>query len=148
MLFSKDNLFVAVNKYVYVFSVKHQYQGVLEEHKHRITALAEAQGKLWTASRDASIRLWEIVENKRVCVSVIENAHDEQVNCLAVAGDLQVISGGADSKIKSRSVKGLQLSREREFIKMHESDVECVHWVVKTKNLWAASLDKSVSIWS
>jgi len=150
--FSKDNLFVAINRYVFVFSSKqpHQYQGVLEEHKNRITALVEAQGKLWTASRDSSIRLWEITPDKRVCLSALENAHEDQVNCLLVAGNLQVISGGADSKIKSRSAKVQQLSREREkeFQSAHENEIECLHWVPKTKNLWVASLDKNVSIWS
>jgi len=154
MLFSKENLFLAFNKYVFVFSSKqpYQYQGVLEDHKNRITAMVEVQGKLWTASRDSSIRVWEIVGDRRVCLSALENAHEDQVNCLVVAGNLQVISGGADSKIKSRSAKVHQLSRERErefqSQAAHETAIECLHWVPKTKNLWVASLDKTVTIWS
>jgi len=113
--------------------------------------MVEAQGKLWTASRDASIRQWEIIGDKRVCLSSLENAHEEHVSCLAVAGNLQVISGGADSKIKRRSAKVL-LSRDREteFQSTHENQIECLHWVAcgKIKHLWVASADKSITIWS
>jgi len=151
MLFSKDNLFLAIHRFVFVFAKQpHHFQGVLDDHKNHITSMVEAQGKLWTASRDASIRQWEIKEDKRVCLSSLENAHEEQVTCLAVAGNLQVISGGADSKIKRRSAK-VQLSRDKEieFQSNHENQIECIYWACgKSKYLWVASVDKSITIWS
>jgi len=150
--YSRDHLFIAVNKFVFIFSSKgnHQFQHVLDDHKSRITAMVEAQGRLWTASKDSSIRLWEISDTKKVCLSTLENAHDEEnVSSLAVVGNQQVISGGGD-KLRSRSTKSNSLirEREREFQTIHDHGIDCLLWIPKTKYLWVSSLDKSISIWS
>uniref|UniRef100_A0A6B2L0Z3 Uncharacterized protein n=1 Tax=Arcella intermedia TaxID=1963864 RepID=A0A6B2L0Z3_9EUKA len=147
--FTKDYLLIALNKFVFVFSHKYQYQGVFEEHKNRVTSVLDVKGKIWSSSRDSSICIWEVTGDKRTCLSTLEQAHEEQVNCLAVAGD-DVVSGGADSKIKYRNAKTTQLNKEkeRELPSQHNNYIECMHWVSKTKNLWVASLDKTLSIWS
>jgi len=151
--FSKDYLFIAINKYIFIFSKanNHAYHGVLDEHKSRITAIVESRGKVWTASRDCSIRLWEISDTKKAsCLSALENAHDGEVLCMAIVGNQQVISGGADFKIRSRSAKSNTLDREREkeFKGIHDNYIECLFWEQKSKYLWVSSLDKSISIWS
>jgi len=141
---------VAINKFIFIFSKNnHQYQGVLDEHKSRITAIVESPGKLWTASRDGSIRLWEISDTRK-CLGTLENAHDGEVLCMAVVGNQQVISGGVDCKIRSRSTKFNTLDREREkeFQNIHDNYIECLFWQPKSKHLWVSSLDKSISIWS
>jgi len=150
--FSKENVFIAINKFIFIFSkaINHTYQGVLDEHKSRITAIVESRGKLWTASQDSSIRLWEISEGKKACSSTLENAHDGLVLCMTVVGNQLVISGGGDGKIRSRSTKFNTLERENEkelFQVIHEGYIECLFWQPKSKVLWVSSLDKSISIW-
>jgi len=145
ILFSKDNLFIVINRFVFVFSAKqpHQYQGLLDDHKQRITAIVETQGKLWTASREC-IRQWEIVGDKRVCLSTLENVHE---GFLVAVGNLQIISGGSDCKIKSRSAKE-KLSRDREKeIQTLESPIDFLHWVAKSKQLWVAT-SENLTMWS
>jgi len=149
--FSKDYMFIAINKYIFIFSkANHAYHGVLDEHKSRITSIVESRGKVWTASRDSSIRLWEISETKKACLSTLENAHDGEVSCMTIVGNQQVISGGSDCKIRSRTTKGntLDRDREKEFQGIHDSYIECLFYQQKSKFLWVSSLDKSISIWS
>jgi len=149
--FSKEFIFIAISKFIFIFfKNNHQYQGVLDEHKSRITAIVESPGKIWTASRDASIRLWDISESKRVCLSTLENAHDGDILCLTVVGNQQVISGGIDGKIRSRSTKfsTLEREKEKEFQLVHDNYIQCLFWQPKSKHLWVSSIDKSISIWT
>jgi len=112
----------------------------------------ESRGKVWTGSKDSSIRLWDISDTKKAtCLSTLENAHDGEVLCLTIVGNQQVISGGADFKIRSRSTKSniLDRDREKEFQGIiHDNYIECLFWQQKSKYLWVSSLDKSISIWS
>jgi len=131
------------------FSLK----GVLKGHTDLVTDIVEVpscvkggSSLIWTASRDLSIRVWDIDKDKSrnlVPVKEILNAHKSWVQCLAVVGPLQVLSGASDGKIKSWSTKTYT---SNEFPDHHTKDIQSMYWS-KRNVLWVGSVDKTVTVW-
>jgi len=144
MLFYRDTLFVAVKKVILYFDAKTlEYKGYFEGHNNLVSRMLALGDKLYSCSRDGSIRCWNISTGK--CEKVVDKLHGGDIFSICYTGDDQLLSAGVDSNILSWDIKTLQLRKK--FQKRHTREIVNLYWSDRHKRLWVGSHDKLITVW-
>lgn len=144
MSYSNGILYVVLLKYIFFYDIKTlTCRGVFEGHTDIITSIFPHSSWLWTASRDNTIRIWNI--NTKECVKILNDAGGGQVTCMIGTSHDQVLTGGSDGRIRSWNIK--TMNWKKTFCLKHHRDISCLYWQEKNMDLWVGGLDKNASVW-
>jgi len=147
ILHSGYYLFVATKKVIFIYTLDDnneiEFIAKLEGHTNLITKMVEANGILWSSSRDGTIRTWDIKSGE--CIEIFHNIHGESAVCLYYAGGNQLLSSGSDAVIRCWDI--YTLKQNKEVPTNQDREITCMEIAVDTHHLWLGILNKSVSIW-
>lgn len=104
--------------------------------------------KLYSASRDAHIKSWDILSGYKLITSV--PAHMYAVNSLDISPDQRyLVSGSMDKSIKVWDAGSLDLLKVIDQARFagHATSVNKVRWSSFNNQILACSDDKNISVW-
>eukprot|EP00727_Mastigamoeba_balamuthi_P012096 m51a1_g7509 putative wd-40 repeat-containing protein (762) ;mRNA; f:290796-293396 len=123
-------------------------RATLRGHENWVRALAPVGPRLWSASDDATIRIWDetVADDPGAGEGIVfgvAEGHTGPVLCLAVCGSY-VWSGSADRTIRVWDGQG---GRTVAVLSGHEGHVTALACADGLRAVWSASTDKTVRAW-
>ncbi|KAJ3412902.1 hypothetical protein HDV05_008766 [Chytridiales sp. JEL 0842] len=113
----------------------------LEGHSHAISALLFTNGRLYSASKDYSIKEWDPETN--TCLRTF-TGHTRPVRSLSI-GHGRLFSGGWDDTVREWDLESGQCTRT--YVGVHELGINAVLVDEARERVYSGSDDRTIAVW-